>query len=210
MDEYLRVAVTNGTARRANIAFNARGKTGTTSNHWDVWFCGYTDQLLGLGWAANEVATSGRNSRWVYKPMPGAYGGGILAPLWGRIMQKSQIIAGEKDRMSLKQEIQKQSEGNFEDKQRTSGVDSKKTDPAIKDSKKDEPSQTKEDASLPDLSTQTDSSEQDSREKSPQKTEKVSLEVCSQSHLKANPTCPGVIIRSFHKGQEPKGVCKIH
>ena len=51
------------------------GKTGTTENGWDVWYCGYTPQLAASVWMGDAV----RNS-----PMDGAYGGHYCAPMWAK------------------------------------------------------------------------------------------------------------------------------
>ena len=219
MDEYLRTAVTNGSGKRANIAYNARGKTGTTSNHWDVWFCGYTDELLGVGWAANEVAGSGRGPRWIYKPMPGAYGGGILAPLWGRIMQKAQIVAGEKDRMSttkesfpkLSKEISKEPVQAFPENDGAHGsTETTPSESLPKNSRKTEKSKNKEDSLSQEMTQKTMFGQSDIEGQDSTSAEQISVEICSKSNLKAGVSCPGVIIRRFNKGEEPKNSCKIH
>ena len=52
LDDMLRAVVTDGTGKMvAPLVPDARGKTGTTQEHKDVWFVGYTPQLglRGLG-----------------------------------------------------------------------------------------------------------------------------------------------------------------
>jgi penicillin-binding protein 1A len=51
------------------------GKTGTTENGWDVWYCGYTPQLAAAVW----MGDADKNS-----PMDGAYGGTYCAPMWAK------------------------------------------------------------------------------------------------------------------------------
>jgi len=51
------------------------GKTGTTENGWDVWYCGYTTQLSAAVWMGDPVKNS---------PMDGAYGGTYCAPMWAK------------------------------------------------------------------------------------------------------------------------------
>src|SRR5919106_3930412 len=47
----LRNVIENGTGRRADLgARPAAGKTGTTENHGDAWFVGYTPQLVAAVW----------------------------------------------------------------------------------------------------------------------------------------------------------------
>ena len=51
------------------------GKTGTTENGWDVWYCGYTTQLSAAVWMGDPVKNS---------PMDGAYGGTYCTPMWAK------------------------------------------------------------------------------------------------------------------------------
>lgn len=69
-----------GTAVRA-VGFQgaAAGKTGTTNDASDVWFIGYTPDLVAGVWMGlDEPATIVR----------GASGGTLAAPVWGRMMRK--------------------------------------------------------------------------------------------------------------------------
>ncbi len=54
MDSLMERVVSNGTGRGAGVVPNARGKTGTTNDTKDAWFCGYTDGLVAIGWVGNE------------------------------------------------------------------------------------------------------------------------------------------------------------
>jgi penicillin-binding protein 1A len=96
MDQLLRAVVTSGTATAASAVANARGKTGTTSDHRDAWFVGYTDELVGVGWVADEERT--QNGRWRYRSMPGVFGGRVTVRMWTAIMKEAQQIVGEKRR----------------------------------------------------------------------------------------------------------------
>jgi len=55
--------------------YTRAGKTGTTENGWDVWYCGYTPQLAAAVWMGDPVKNS---------PMDGAYGGTYCAPMWAK------------------------------------------------------------------------------------------------------------------------------
>ena len=68
---------TSGTGAPSGYYFpyTRAGKTGTTENGWDVWYCGYTPQLAAAVWMGN----ADRNS-----PMDGAYGGTYCAPMWAK------------------------------------------------------------------------------------------------------------------------------
>jgi penicillin-binding protein 1A len=73
----LEQAATSGTGAPsgAYYPYARAGKTGTTENGWDVWFCGYTPQLAAAVW----MGDSEKNS-----PMDGAFGGTYCAPMWGK------------------------------------------------------------------------------------------------------------------------------
>ncbi|MDB4949735.1 MAG: hypothetical protein JWM27_2384, partial [Gemmatimonadetes bacterium] len=78
----LRDVVDRGTAttvRAAGFHGPAAGKTGTTNDATDVWFVGYTPELVAGVWMGFD------------KPqpiVPGASGGTIAAPVWARIMSR--------------------------------------------------------------------------------------------------------------------------
>jgi penicillin-binding protein 1A len=74
---------TGSTVRAAGFHGPAAGKTGTTNDATDVWFVGYTPELVAGVWMGFD------------KPqtiVPGASGGTIAAPVWARIMGR--IYAG--------------------------------------------------------------------------------------------------------------------
>ena len=64
-----------GSATGAYFPYSRAGKTGTTENGWDVWFCGYTPQLATAVWMGDARKSS---------PMYGAYGGTYCAPMWAK------------------------------------------------------------------------------------------------------------------------------
>jgi penicillin-binding protein 1A len=80
MTDILRDVVDHGTGtgvRHAGFDGAAAGKTGTTSDATDVWFVGYTPELVGAVWIGFDEV----------RPLPyRATGGGIAAPVWGRVM----------------------------------------------------------------------------------------------------------------------------
>ena len=77
--DMLRSAVDEGTGRGVRTAgYQGRvaGKTGTTQGGRDLWFAGYTSEVVGAVWVGFD------------DPRPiasGASGGSVGAPLWGRI-----------------------------------------------------------------------------------------------------------------------------
>ena len=75
MCDVLRSVVTNGLGRNASIRTQpSAGKTGTTSNMYDIWFSGFTPQYSMALWMGNDINMSVSN--YSYK----------AAAFWGKIM----------------------------------------------------------------------------------------------------------------------------
>jgi len=66
----------SGTATKANLAFPAAGKTGTSQDFRDAWFVGYTGHLVTGVWLGNDD-----NS-----PTKKMTGGGLPVEVWTRFM----------------------------------------------------------------------------------------------------------------------------
>jgi penicillin-binding protein 1A len=81
--DVLRDVVDRGTGagvRRVGYRGVAAGKTGTTTDGRDVWFAGYTPDLVGVVWMGlDRPATI----------LPSAAGGQLGAPVWGRVMARA-------------------------------------------------------------------------------------------------------------------------
>ncbi|MEX2622016.1 MAG: transglycosylase domain-containing protein [Egibacteraceae bacterium] len=76
--DVLQGVLRTGTARGADLGRPAAGKTGTTTNHADAWFAGYTPQLTAVVWMGNRD----NNRR-----MPGdPTGGDLPAEVWHAFM----------------------------------------------------------------------------------------------------------------------------
>jgi penicillin-binding protein 1A len=83
----LRGVVDNGTgypARDPSVGglsydIPAAGKTGTTNDNTDVWFVGYTPDLLAGVWIGMDNPQS---------ILPGATGGTLAVPVWARVMRR--------------------------------------------------------------------------------------------------------------------------
>lgn len=76
----LKAVVTSGSGTGAYIPGRVvAGKTGTTSDHKDSWFAGFTPQLVTVVWIGNDD-----NSR-----MWRTTGGGFCAPIWKKYMVKA-------------------------------------------------------------------------------------------------------------------------
>jgi len=86
--DVLRGVISGGTATRANIGRPAAGKTGTSQNYRDVWFVGYTPQLVTSVWVGHMT------ERPIYVNGAHAFGGTVAAPIWASYMKRA--LAGQK------------------------------------------------------------------------------------------------------------------
>ena len=77
MDTLMRAVVTGGTGSRAQIdGVPAVGKTGTTSDYRDAWFCGFTGNYVATVWYGNDD----------YQKMRQMTGGTLPAMTWQKFM----------------------------------------------------------------------------------------------------------------------------
>ena len=72
----LRLVVARGTGRQAEMGVFAAGKTGTSQNHRDAWFVGFTEPLVAGVWVGNDDE----------KPMNAVTGGELPARIWRNFM----------------------------------------------------------------------------------------------------------------------------
>ncbi|MCG9968139.1 penicillin-binding protein 1A [Pelotomaculum terephthalicicum JT] len=76
--DMLKSVVQSGTGTNAQIGRPAAGKTGTTDDGKDIWFVGYTRELVAAVWIGYDKPTSMQ-----------AYGGTYPAGIWREIMSKA-------------------------------------------------------------------------------------------------------------------------
>lgn len=85
----LRAPITQGTATAAQLADGrvAAGKTGTTDQHRQSWFVGYTPQLATAVWVGTPITEKRMDGVCIGGQCVGqVFGGTIAAPLWKKIM----------------------------------------------------------------------------------------------------------------------------
>lgn len=82
----LEQVVTSGTGRGAAIGRPAAGKTGTTQNHVDAWFAGYTPDLTAVVWVGHAPDESGRIPEMIQVRGGRVTGGGLPASVWREFM----------------------------------------------------------------------------------------------------------------------------
>ncbi|TQJ49231.1 penicillin-binding protein [Phycicoccus sp. SLBN-51] len=88
--------IQKGTGVQAKLAGGrpAAGKTGTTDNHVESWFVGYTPQLASAVWVGTPYSQKRmKNIRLGNDFYPEVFGGTISAPIWKQLMDgASQIL----------------------------------------------------------------------------------------------------------------------
>lgn len=237
MDGLLRAVVTSGTATRARGVDNARGKTGTTSDNKDAWFIGYTDELIGVGWIANEQPNSGSGPKWRYGEMQrGVFGGTVTVLMWRAIVGEAQQMIGEKSRRISETGYARSSAP----KEDTANPDVPAQDEPVADPNDSFTMPPLEPAPGGDGNPPADGAPREptdprggtspaappTERKPPERgggaapspsppkesgeSNLIYVEVCADSGLRANSYCPERIRRGFPRGSEPRKRCPLH
>ncbi|MEA1915719.1 MAG: PBP1A family penicillin-binding protein [Campylobacterota bacterium] len=103
MTDILTEVVTRGTGRRAIVpGIQTAGKTGTTNNYIDAWFCGFTPSIQTIVWYGNDNNTPMNRSET---------GGGTAAPVFGHFIKNYLALHPEIQREFVKPKEVK--EGNY-------------------------------------------------------------------------------------------------
>jgi len=79
MTDMMKSVVQSGTGTGAQIGRPVAGKTGTTDEGKDIWFAGYTPDLVGVVWIGYDIP----------EKMPQSYGGMYPAQIWRQVMSKA-------------------------------------------------------------------------------------------------------------------------
>ncbi|MCB0877851.1 MAG: penicillin-binding protein, partial [Thermoleophilia bacterium] len=90
--DILRSNVLGGTGTTASSIREAAGKTGTTDDAKDAWFCGMTPELTACVWMGYNTPTA----------MPGAFGGGKPATIWRDFMRDALGLVPERNWFTVK------------------------------------------------------------------------------------------------------------
>jgi len=89
LKEMLRAVVTYGTASRIlgdDAVRGACGKTGTTQQHYDVWFDGFASDLVCIVWAGHPSYSANGRANYGVPLHEGAFGATICTPIWKKYM----------------------------------------------------------------------------------------------------------------------------
>ncbi|MGH2690371.1 MAG: transglycosylase domain-containing protein, partial [Actinomycetota bacterium] len=87
VNDVLRGTLTNGTARGKGIGRPAAGKTGTTQNHVDAWFVGYTPSLSTAVWKGFPPDDTGKVPEMTRVRGRRVTGGSFPATIWQQFMR---------------------------------------------------------------------------------------------------------------------------
>jgi penicillin-binding protein 1A len=225
MDKCLRAVVTRGTAARYQHAMppDSRGKTGTTSSNKDAWFCGYTDNLLGIGWVGNERWDKDRK-QWNHEAMSSdTFGGTVTVQIWAGVLKKAVEILGPGYHRSNSGNLAhgddappvKTDQANAGGTSAPTGADASAqpgTDAGAVGTRSVDVPPAGEAGGQPAGATppREPSSTAVPRRQRKSHEEYVEVEVCAETGMLATIYCPETVVRRFRKGHEPKKHCTLH
>lgn len=233
MDELMKGVVDFGTGTKARVVPNARGKTGTTTDFKDAWFCGYTDGLIGVGWVGNDRLIKGRK---YHLAMNRVFGGTVTVQIWAEVMKAAHDKYGSKFAAPERQKPTTpgaeapplDADGDLipegagpkmgpldgdEDPGATAPV---ATDPGpAKNPETDKAPSTNENPAIGGDDGSSVAPPPQKPVKKPSESpgahaEYVEVEICEETHLKASVYCPATVVHRYKKGTEPKKVCTLH
>ncbi len=227
IDGFMRAVVTEGTGAKANVIPEARGKTGTTNDGRDAWFCGYAKGMVGIGWVGNVIP----------KPTREVYGGQVTVNIWTAVMKAAYAKYGESKAPEVyvgtsnaKPEEQKPAEDVANNEEMKPAPLPDRDAEAVRnaDSAGDIPIAEDPVIAQPDEQPIQEEPKQDPPRLDPPKvepprrprteprprrqpvSEQVSVEVCAETGDRASIYCPETVVRTFQKGQEPRRRCQVH
>jgi penicillin-binding protein 1A len=222
IDNALREVVTGGTGTRANVVPNAHGKTGTTQEGKDLWFCGYTSGLVGIGWVASEHRVG---NRWVYRSTP-SYGGTVTVQIWAGVMKEAYKRFGHalpkpSDEAPVPPLIAEKNVTPKETEHDTESTESAPKpidegpppsvaptpEPVVPDPVVGDPVTTVDE---PPVTVSEPPPRPRRREPPPAEQAMVEVEICADSGMRAGLYCPETVPRLFERGKAPRRRCTLH
>ncbi len=223
-----------GTGAWARRVPNARGKTGTTNDARDAWFCGYADGVVGIGWVGNEQMVSGKPT-----PVPmasSAYGGTITVKIWTGVMKSARERFGSaikvqppetvaaavppvrrRNRDELVQPAPEEPVSkpvvdelpvNGETKPPVAPEFPPTVDLAEVEKQREEAQKLADQRALERERERQKRREQEAERRAAP--DSVTMEVCAESGQPANIYCPETVTRTFQRGRAPNRSCRIH
>ncbi len=221
IDRMMEAVVQRGTGTAARNVKGARGKTGTTNDAKDAWFCGYAEGLIGIGWIGNE-----KNGRR-YAMRDNVFGGTVTVQMWRGVMDP----AVEKYGTRVVKSAPKPDENKPRRRRRENTdepapsittadetADIEPSDPVVSD----QPPITVDDPSLepPQLVPEREETPPPAtrprprarpRPTPPPEEEATSeVEICADSGARARPYCPETVTRTFARSKRPRSRCPVH
>jgi penicillin-binding protein 1A len=232
IDQLMRTVVESGTGTAAAYVPDARGKTGTTQDARDAWFCGYSDNVLGVSWVGNSQIIHGKPYRL---PMAGTvFGGTVTAAMWAKVLQKAhdlglchtpvvpvRVASTEKPKVkpepnSVKLEDPDPPQPGPDDAKLTGDPTAPVQDPPPAPKTRRHPKKSDDDQ------PSNDSDDGDTKKVDPPKPRRVAsndddddsnyvtVEICADTGMRASKYCPETNTRRFRKGTEPHQICRLH
>ncbi len=229
MDELFEAVVQHGTGTAASDVPDARGKTGTTQEAKDAWFCGYSDGLLGIGWVGNTSKSGASRSM-----SEAVFGGTVTAKMWRNIMLAAHSMnlghapAPKVDRVAVRTRRQKPPKDDVPlDPGMTDAGDPNAATPKPPTDQKptqNDGTQPRKDNNDPNLpqppanpppTQPTDDDTPTKPEKQPSQDDDsdskyVDVQICADTGMRASAYCPETVTRRYRKGTEPRKLCTLH
>ncbi len=237
VDELLRGVVEYGTGTAANVVPNARGKTGTSNEGKDLWFTGYADGVLGVGWTGRE-----RKIKGVWAPQKTGdeeFGGTVTAKIWAKVMKVAcerygKVQAGKPIDAPKPKDISQEPSADVDpdlaapagDTKAGSTVDEAgnpipegaeikpgETVPPIKPEAGDgkvKPGVDKGQGPTAPPTAKPPKTKRPAKREDEPLPDTIIVDICQDSGLIANPYCNETVTRTFRRGKEPKRKCQIH
>jgi penicillin-binding protein 1A len=218
MDDLLQEVVLHGTGRMASDIPDARGKTGTTQNATDAWFCGYSDGILGIAWVGNTDYKTGLPGH-----MSGSvFGGTVSAGMWRDVLAAAHDLKLAVPLPEVKPAPQTQTVASVAAAnagmmvppvQQDNGQVPQALPVNVPPRSVPAPTQSGPPSPRPDATkpaptqTSTNSSRTSQQDDD---SDYVEVQVCADTGMRASIYCPETVTRRFKRGTEPKQICRLH